>query len=835
MDAIRSRFFGDTPLPQMVRSVRHPSDSQIRRSLRSLVFTLVMLSAAAAAAHATTYYVDNQNPLASDSGPGTLATPYRTIGAAVSQRGGAGTTIQVQPGTYREQVSVSSSGIAGSPFMFQGTPGAIVDGSDDFGSASLWAPFSGSVFLASSVTWNPVQAFADGGRLAIDTTLVSVGLIPTGAFRYVAGQGLYVNLGGANPGDHAARVGRRSYGFTVSSRSWVTIAGFTVTRSDSKGIYVSGTSSNVTVSGNTVTFARNFGIHLNGATACTVANNIVSDHGDHGIYLSVGVTQSQITGNESFRNARPTVRAANGIQLYGSSGNRIEGNRLHDNQDTGLQINAGSNDNVSVQNVSWNNGDHGFDHLTSSGTIHIGDVAYGNHKDGFSIEGTSPGSQLYDCIAVENGLTTNEYDLWVDDTSLPGLVTDYNIWWNSTAQSPVKNATTIFPTIAGYTAASGNDVHGVQSNPRFVNPTAGDFHLSYGSPAIDDATSAVVDWPLIDFAGNIRFDDPATVNHGAGPVPYADRGAYEYIGTGTSGDRPPLVTAPGAVTVNEGAQLRVNVTASDPDGNTITSLTADLSGLPAGTNAHFTPGGGNLSGVLTWTPGFSNAGSYSVTFRAANALAGTATTRITVNNVDRAPVVTAPGTVRVNTGGTATVSVTAADPDGQPIASLTADLSKLPAGSFATFTTNSAHTTGTLTWVTRTGQAGTYAVKFTAANALSGSASTDIHVRKRGLLEVLPTAQSLVARPLSLSNAMPVPSAAEVTFALELPDDGPVDWSVFDVQGRAVWHESRVLEAGSHTLRWDGGTSRGARAGMGVYLVRVQVANQTFLRRIVRL
>ena len=50
----------------------------------------------------------------------------------------------------------------------------------------------------------------------------------------------------------------------------------------------------------------------------------------------------------------------------------------------------------------------------------------------------------------------------------------------------------------------------------------------------------------------------------------------------------------------------VNVTAADADGDAITSLTA--SGLPAG--ATFTPGPGNTSGTLDWTPGFDQAGSY---------------------------------------------------------------------------------------------------------------------------------------------------------------------------------------------------------------------------------
>src|SRR6185369_10196807 len=113
--------------------------------------------------------------------------------------------------------------------------------------------------------------------------------------------------------------------------------------------------------------------------------------------------------------------------------------------------------------------------------------------------------------------------------------------------------------------------------------------------------------------------------------------------TVTNADRAPVITAPATATVAENGLLTVNVTATDPDGEPITSLTA--TGVPAG--ATLTSGPGNASGTLSWTPGFSQAGSYSVTFTASNALSGSSTTAITVTNTDRAPVVTAPATATV--------------------------------------------------------------------------------------------------------------------------------------------------------------------------------------------
>jgi hypothetical protein len=181
-----------------------------------------------------------------------------------------------------------------------------------------------------------------------------------------------------------------------------------------------------------------------------------------------------------------------------------------------------------------------------------------------------------------------------------------------------------------------------------------------------------------------------------------------------------VVTAPATATVAENGLLTVNVTAADPDGEPIASLTAAI--LPAG--ATFTPGPGNTSGTLSWTPDFSKAGSYSVTFTASNALWGSGTTAITVTNTDQPPVVTTPATATVAENNLLTVNVTAVDGDGQAITSLTA--TGLPAG--ATFTPGPGNTSGTLSWTPDFTKAGSYSVTFTASNALSGSGTTAITV-----------------------------------------------------------------------------------------------------------
>lgn len=81
-------------------------------------------------------------------------------------------------------------------------------------------------------------------------------------------------------------------------------------------------------------------------------------------------------------------------------------------------------------------------------------------------------------------------------------------------------------------------------------------------------------------------------------------------------NRPPDLTVPGAQTGAEGALLEFTVSATDPDGDAITLSAKDL---PQG--AAFDA----ATGIFSWTPGFEQAGSYTVSFITTDAKGGTET------------------------------------------------------------------------------------------------------------------------------------------------------------------------------------------------------------------
>ncbi len=526
---------------------------------------------------AAEYFVDNTSGSCSNSGPGTEALPYCSITAALAAHHQPGSTITVRPGVYREQVTVPGSGAPGDPIVLRASPGSqpvIVDGREDFSDPTAWERFFGDVWLAAGVVWSPRQVFADSTRLSPSTA--DPMLLPPRSFRYVLGVGLYVNAGGGNPGDHATQVGRRTYGFFVSGRSWVRIEGFTVLCGEDRCIQVT-SSSNVEVLGNRLRFAGKFGLQAQADSAVRLASNVVSDCQGHGISLTAFTAGSTVEDNESFGNADPNSRVANGLYVYSSPRNLVQRNRWHHNQDSGQHFTGGSHDNVSLANRSWSNGDHGFDHVGSTGATHVNDVAFANLRDGFSIEGGSTNTSLHDCISIQNGTTTLHYDLWVDTTSTPGFDSDDNVFWNSGPQPPIKFAKSLYASVASYSTARGHDTRTLQVDPRFVAPGDGDFHLAAGSPAIDNANTDVAHWPSTDAEGRDRLDDPAAPNQGLGSVAYADRGALEFQGSAAPPNQPPvaqLTLSPGTGT----APLAVRASASgsfDVDGR-IVSYEFDL-------------------------------------------------------------------------------------------------------------------------------------------------------------------------------------------------------------------------------------------------------------------
>jgi len=473
-------------------------------------------------------------------------------------------------------------------------------------------------------------------------------------------------------------VSGQANGFYFSSKSWVTVNGFNVTGTTDYGIAVNN-SSNITLSNNHVTYAgqpasglTKYGIRLNNVTDSVVSNN-TSDHNTNaGIGLVSGSTRNQVIGNRSFNNAMQYTRSAAGIHLYDAPGNVVANNISHDNEDSGINIYPGSTDCVVYNNVTYNNGDHGIDDSFAARATIVANSVYKNVTAGINVEGQSTGTTVANNIAVDNGIKSprTHSNIRVEQGSTAGTTVDYDQVYLSTPDTMLIWNSVSYTSLEAFQAASGQEAHGIQADPKWVNRSGGDFHLLAGSLAIDSANAGASDQPPTDVEGTARVDDPATPNTGAGTPPYVDRGAYEYVPA--SADSAPVArlsatpssgTAPLAVTADASAS-------TDTDATPISTYTFDFGDGSAAV--------GPQAGATT-AHTYAAAGTYTITVTVKDTvgLASTATTSVQVNPppVDAAP--TARLTV-TPTSGVAPLAVTAdasasTDTDATPIASYTFD------------------------------------------------------------------------------------------------------------------------------------------------------------------
>ncbi len=183
---------------------------------------------------------------------------------------------------------------------------------------------------------------------------------------------------------------------------------------------------------------------------------------------------------------------------------------------------------------------------------------------------------------------------------------------------------------------------------------------------------------------------------------------------------PPVVTAPGSVSTQEGTPLVIEVSASDPDGDPIQTLTADFSNLPPGHNAVFVANADHSAGRLDWTPDYIHAGTYSLAFTASSPFQGSAATVIQVANVNDPPLLVAPAYLDAFEGLELVVDVSVSDVDGDPITSLSAE--PLPPG--AAFTTSADRKTGRLRWTPGFNQQGPHSLRFIGTSTSATPALT---------------------------------------------------------------------------------------------------------------
>jgi parallel beta-helix repeat protein len=550
--------------------------------------------------------------------------------------------------------------------------------------AASWSGLSGAVLVAgllaggtaayASTTWivdNTNSACSDTGS---GTSSQPFCTIAAAAKKAVAGDTVVVNAGtyagtavnptnsgtagspitfSANPG---VTISGGTRAFALSSRSYITIRGFTITGTSSHSISVSG-GSNVTIASNNESFAGTpitspaMGIYLSNLNGGLVQDNVTHDNSAHGIYLTGTTTGVTVLGNTSYHNAYQYQRNANGINDI-APGNSIIGNVTYANEDSGINIYPGGDNALVSNNVTYDNGDHGIDDLSVTGGRIIGNTVYYNCTTGINVEGTSGNYDIENNVSMNNatGAVINPTPIPINPStgqpyysnscnrrtgnigvwdSAPATTTaNYNLGYQSGAGAWYIWAGVAYNGPSGLSAlrsATGQEAVGIFGNPRFVNASAWNLQLSAGSPAIDSANSLASGEQTTDILGNARVDDPNTPNTGNPAGSYYDRGAYEYQPGGGGGGTQTPPTATLGVTPASGISPL--------------AVTADASASTAGSSPissyNFDFGDGTAVGPqsgATANHTYQSAGTYNVTVTVTdgNGLTSTASQTVTV-------------------------------------------------------------------------------------------------------------------------------------------------------------------------------------------------------------
>ena len=268
-----------------------------------------------------------------------------------------------------------------------------------------------------------------------------------------------------------------------------------------------------------------------------------------------------------FINNSATGRIARGGAVYidkGSSifvnvsfqNNTVEGLTSHANGNGGggmycfggevLILNVTVHGNTSIQNGTYSSGGGGGIYVIESDVTLMNTEFHNNHAFGEEVYGGRGGGLLNEAGNIkiinstftDNGAEAEGHAIY--NNSPDFVVANSIIWGNEGAGYQIYDyyGSYTYSIIEGGEPGTGN----INSDPKWIDPTNGDLHLQYSSPAIDAGNNTIVITDSIDLDndgiysepipydldGNERFFDmPVQPNVGSGTFPLIDIGTFE--------------------------------------------------------------------------------------------------------------------------------------------------------------------------------------------------------------------------------------------------------------------------------------------------------------------
>lgn len=423
---------------------RGSSVDSVGCSMRGVLFVAALLAIAPVESLATTYYVDQNHPLAADSNPGTEALPWKTLYRAGDPLGTeivAGDTVLVKAATYvvstggnwsRPAIIPVNSGQPGKPITFKAYPGHTV------------------ILDVQNVLANPAIGSVSRDYIVIDGfTIINAGdkgVVVTAGGARVKGVVIRNNtISGLWRSDHdntdAIRIQNASYTEVRNNRIYDVHNGKATHNAAGIKLY----QTDHTLVENNEIYDVEAGIYdKQQGEFNTFRRNLIHHCGDVGIEISWDGTGPDGRDDQIYENIIYNCRV--GVRVMATSGGRVYNTSIYNNvfayySDTGLH--TPSLDYYSNTRF-WNNI---FYRTGASG-----------RGDFFTYD--NPPAH----IALAN------YNLFVTGPRI--LVGVYD-----------SNETT-YSSLAAWQSASGRDMDSLVADPLFVNAAANNFRLQVGSPAL---------------------------------------------------------------------------------------------------------------------------------------------------------------------------------------------------------------------------------------------------------------------------------------------------------------------------------------------------------------
>jgi len=304
------------------------------------------------------------------------------------------------------------------------------------------------------------------------------------------GAGIRVESSSGVAIEHSVVRDNRSFGIKVADSTGITIADNDIEHNET-GIEISRLGEGILIEGNQ--------IHDNDRM-------VTASRGGNGIVFHLTTGAIKVTGNQLWGNRAPHLDDAGydggAFEVYGASNLLISGNVVWDNNnvmETGTDGVAPCAGNTFTRNIVRALGS--VPGQTEGMILRCAERMLVAHNtfdslDGYAFYVSASGAYAgsIEDLRIVNNIVVRGRAFSLAAGLPAGLVIDYTVVDPGGSDATYSDRVAYVEgygntnSLAVFTTWTGYQRHGLQADPRFVAPDAGDYHLAAGSPAIDRGT-----------------------------------------------------------------------------------------------------------------------------------------------------------------------------------------------------------------------------------------------------------------------------------------------------------------------------------------------------------